>query len=246
MNRTYDSTPLTVREIEYSIQIRDKESSFAELRDVLRTELTRYDEHGRPRRQEAENTIQEFIRINIERSILIRENTRIYFLNYKERDGSLKIDFTLLVITSYVNFGPIRQALDNLVKDTIAAYFEELLERHFAVSITVLANDKEVFTVLDNYPSDKILARSRKDNLSRVLSALALIFSLAIILFFTLRTLDIRIRKDRPLKNQESIEMLIDKKINEAVEVQKKLAVPQAQKDSADILKNKPAPSSEE
>ncbi len=245
MNRTYDSTPLTVREIEYSIQIRDKESSFAELRDVLRTELTRYDEHGRPRRQEAENTIQEFIRINIERSILIRENTRIYFLNYKERDGSLKIDFTLLVITSYVNFGPIRQALDNLVKDTIAAYFEELLERHFAVSITVLANDKEVFTVLDNYPSDKILARSRKDNLSRVLSALALIFSLAIILFFTLRTLDIRIRKDRPLKNQESIEMLIDKKINEAAEVQKKLSVPQAQKDTADTLIKKPAPTSE-
>ncbi|MBK7028997.1 MAG: hypothetical protein IPH45_07225 [Bacteroidales bacterium] len=83
------------------------------------------------------------MRTNIERSILIRENTRIYFLSYREKEGSLHIEFSLLVITSYINFGPIRQALDYLVKDTIADYFEELLERHFPVSITVQALDKK-------------------------------------------------------------------------------------------------------
>lgn len=69
MPRINDNAALTVREIEYSIQIRDKDKSFVELRDVLRSELTRFDDPLRRRKSDTENPIREFLRTNIERSI---------------------------------------------------------------------------------------------------------------------------------------------------------------------------------
>jgi hypothetical protein len=221
-----DNAALTVREIEYSIQIRDKDKSHSELKEVLRLELSRFDENVRKNRPDTENPIREFLRTNIERSILIREYTRIYFLSYKEKEGSLHIEFSLLVITSYINFGPIRQALDSLVKDSIAAYFEELLERHFPVSITVQASDKEVFTVTGTYPSDKPAERPGKDLVSRILAILALVLSLCIIGFFTLRAVLRKWQAENEARKENHINMLMEKKINEVVNKQKSNVIP--------------------
>jgi len=221
MPRINDNAALTVREIEYSIQIRDKDKTHSELRDVLRSELTRFDENVRRKRLDAENPIREFLRTNIERSILIRENTRIYFLSYKEKEGSLHIEFNLLVITSYINFGPIRQALDYLVKDTIADYFEELLERHFPVNITVQANDKEVFTVTDTYPSEKPVEYPKKDLVSRSLSIIAILFSLSVILFFSYKAVTRNRNSENDSLKDKYMNLLIEKKIDEAVKDQK-------------------------
>jgi len=63
MLRITNKASLTIREIEYSIRIRDKETSFEELRDLLRSELTKYGERNRRIRQESANPIQEFLRI---------------------------------------------------------------------------------------------------------------------------------------------------------------------------------------
>jgi len=221
MPRVNDNAALTVREIEYSIQIRDKDKSFSELKDVLRAELTRFDENVRRKRLDAENPIREFLRTNIERSILIRENTRIYFLSYKEKEGSLLIEFNLLVITSYINFGPIRQALDYLVKDTIADYFEELLERHFPVNIIVQANDKEVFTVTDTYPSEKPVEKPSRDILTRTLAIIALIISLSVVGYFAFRAITRTWRTENQLLKENYMNLMIEKKIDEAVGKQK-------------------------
>ena len=221
MPRVNDNSALTVREIEYSIQIRDKDKSFSELKDVLRAELTRFDENVRRKRLDAENPIREFLKTNIERSILIRENTRIYFLSYREKEGSLHIEFTLLVITSYIHFGPIRQALDYLVKDTIADYFEELLERHFPVNITVQALDKEIFTVADQYPVENAREKPSSDPLTRTLAITAIILSLLIPGFFTLKTLLNNRNSNESELKEKYLELLMEKKINEAVSNQK-------------------------
>ncbi len=221
MLRINDTTALTVREIEYSIRIRDKDKSFSELRDLLRSELTRFDENVRRNRPDAENPIRDFLRINIERSILIRENTRIYFLNYKEKEGSFLIEFTLLVITSYINFGPIRQSLDYLVKDTIADYFEEILERHIPVSITVQANDKEVVTIPASQPSEVQPLQRKYDPVTRVLAILALAISLCISGIFGYKMISGKVRKENAKLKEDYINLEIEKKISEAVKDQK-------------------------
>jgi hypothetical protein len=221
MPRINDNAALTVREVEYSIQIRDKDKSHSEIRDVLRSELTRFDENVRRKRLDSENPIREFLRTNIERSILIRENTRIYFLGYKEKEGSLHIEFNLLVITSYINFGPIRQALDYLVKDTIADYFEELLERHFPVHITVQANDREVFTVSDTYPSERPVEAPKRDMVSRTLAIMAIAFCTLIIGFFAFRAISRNMHSENESLKEKYMNLMIEKKINEAVSNQK-------------------------
>lgn len=221
MPRINDNAALTVREIEYSIQIRDKDKSFVELRDVLRSELTRFDDPLRRRKSDIENPIREFLRTNIERSILIRENTRIYFLNYKEKEGSLHLEFNLLVITSYINFGPIRQALDYLVKDTIANYFEELLERHFPVSIIVQAIDKEVFTVSDTYPTEKPSQLPKRDIISRTLAIVAIVLTLSMFGFMAFRTIARQWKAENETLKENYMNLMIEKKVNEAVSNQK-------------------------
>jgi hypothetical protein len=202
------------------------------LKDVLRSELTRFDENIRRKRAENENPIREFLKTNIERSILIRENTRIYFLNYREKEGSLYIEFSLLVITSYINFGPIRQALDYLVKDTIADYFEELLERHFPVSITVQALDKEVFTVTDTYPSDRPVEKPVRDLATRTLAIIALIFSLAFCSILGFWMISRSWRAENKTLKENYMNLMIEKKINDAVSNQKFNIILQASPDS--------------
>jgi len=93
--------------------------------------------------------IRDFLKTNIDRSIVIRDSTKVYFLNYQEH-GSFTIQFTLLVITRYINYGTTRQALDYLIKDTIGDYFEELLERHLPVSVSVQTSDNELYEIPPN------------------------------------------------------------------------------------------------
>jgi hypothetical protein len=221
MPRINTNAALTVREIEYSIRIKDKDSSFAELRDILRSELTKFGNNTYRQRHDADNPILEFLRTNIERSIIIKENTRIYFLNYREKDGSLKIEFTLLVITTYINYAQIRHALDNLVKDTIADYFEELLERHMPVSITVQSNDHEIVTVDESVANAKKTVRPHRDLFTRTVAIIAIAISLGMAAVYAFNAINGSSRAENAKLKEDYINLLLEKKIIEAVKDQK-------------------------
>ncbi|MDO9257655.1 MAG: hypothetical protein Q7U54_19215 [Bacteroidales bacterium] len=221
MLRTNNKTSLTIREIEYSIRIRDKETSFTELRDLLRSELTKFSANSGRIRHEASNPIQEFLRSNIERSIIKGDSTQIYFINYREKEGSLRIVFTLLVITDNINFAPTRQALDYLVKDTIVDYFEEILERHIPVNISVQANDKEIANFADSATSTKHSQRPGRDFLTRAFAIVALAISMGLGGAFAYKMLNSNTQNENAKLKEDYINLLLEKKIIEAVKDQK-------------------------
>ena len=99
-----DNAAVTIREMEFSIRIKDKDSAFTEMLGILREELTPFRKVARHNLNSTDNATRDFIQTNIERSIAIRENTRVYFLDYKEKEGSQRISFTVLIITKYIHF----------------------------------------------------------------------------------------------------------------------------------------------
>jgi hypothetical protein len=211
---------LTIREIEFSILIKDKDKGFHELGDILRSELTRFDDR-RNKDGGAENPIRDFLKTNIDRSIVIRDNTRVYFLNYQEH-GSFTIKFTLLILTRYINYGSTRQALDYLIKDTIGNYFEELLERHLPASISVHSVDNELYEIPGSHDTNYFKSRSKSDFLPVILASVAILLSLTIgVIWFIRRNEPVEVRKSSIELKDEYLELLIDKQINEALQKEK-------------------------
>jgi hypothetical protein len=208
---------LTIREIQYSIRIKDRNKGTDELHDLLRSELTRFDA-SRQRGDNPLNPIQDFLQSNIERSIVIRDKTKVYFLNYKEH-GSLTIEFRLLVITRYLNYGTIRQALDYLVKDTIGEYFEELLERHLPVSVSVQTADNELYEIPDNFQGNEQTFQKRKgDYLPVVLSSTALFMAIAIALFLFFGRNTTSVKPSTDDFKEKYYKLLIEKTVRETIE----------------------------
>ncbi len=218
MLRDTNNVAVTLREIEYSIRIRDKNTSFVDLRDILRSELTKFTvaEHF----IDNENPIREFLQSNIERSLIVKDDTRIYFLGYSETDGSLKIDFTLLIVANSANYAPIRKSLDSLVKDTIAQYFEEILERHMPVNISVQANDKEVTTLSDTEGSQGKKPRQLRDTFTRIAAIAALVISLGVGGMYAYNMISANMQRETTKLREEYIDLMIQKKIIEAVKSQ--------------------------
>lgn len=218
-----NNSALTIREIEYSVLIKGKDPSFSEIREILRIELTKFRENSENEQPVYDNPIQDFLKASIDRSIVIRDNTQVFFLNYTEKSGSFIIEFTLLIITPYTDFSIVRQALDYLIHDTVANYFEKLLERHVPVHITVQAHDKEIVTVLDNdlgaVESNKV--PPRKDRLTRVFAISALVVSLCLAGFFTYKYFNNRWLSNNASLKEDYIDLMIEKKILEAVKDQK-------------------------
>jgi len=211
---------LTIREIEFSILIKDKDKGFHELGDILRSELTRFDDR-RNKDGGAENPIHDFLKTNIDRSIVIRDNTRVYFLNYQEH-GSFTIKFTLLILTRYINYGSTRQALDYLIKDTIGNYFEELLERHLPVSISVHSVDNELYEIPGSYDTNYFKTKSKSDFLPVILASVAILLSLTIgVIWFLQRNTSADTKNPSIELKDQYLEMLIDKQINEALQKEK-------------------------
>ncbi len=216
-NSNYNND-LTIREIEYSILIKDKDKGFHELDDILRSELTRFEE-TRKTNKTAGNPIRDFLKTNIERSIVIRDNTKVYFLDYSEH-GSLTIQFKLMVMTRYVNYGSTRQALDYLIKDTIGEYFEELLERHIPVSVSVQSADNELYELpVSGRDRNPIKNRKQRDWLPVILSSVALLFviALGLIWFFQQYQL-IERKKPSDEYRDKYYELLNDKQLDKSVE----------------------------
>ena len=218
-NRQNDD--LTIREIEYSILIKDKDKGFSELHDILRSELTRF-EDTRKKDGKTENPIRDFLKTNIERSIVIRDSTRVYFLEYREQ-GSFTIIFKLLIITRYINYGTTRQALDYLIKDTIGDYFEELLERHLPASVSINSADTELYDIPTNHHEiNYINPQVKRDYLSVILASLALLFTLTIgLIWFFQRSPAPEIKKPSDEYRDKYFELLIDKQVNEALNKEK-------------------------
>ena len=218
-NRQNDD--LTIREIEYSILIKDKDKGFSELHDILRSELTRF-EDTRKKDGKTENPIRDFLKTNIERGIVIRDSTRVYFLEYREQ-GSFTIIFKLLIITRYINYGTTRQALDYLIKDTIGDYFEELLERHVPVSVSVHSTDSELYDIPGvrqdiSYTKPKI----QHDMLPVILSSTALFFTLVFgLTWLILRNPAPEITKPSDDYREKYFELLIEKQVNAAFDKEK-------------------------
>lgn len=238
MPHSKSTDALTIREIEYAIRIKDKDKGFHELHDLLTAELTRF-EDSRSRGDKRENPILNFLQSNIERSIVIRDSTRVYFLNYKEH-GSLTIQFKLVVICRYINYGTTRQALDFLIKDTIGDYFEELLERHLPVSVSVQTSDNELYEIPANQQdSDLSPKNQRRDYLPLVLASLALLISLSVFafwIFFKYQSLDHQKPADE--YKDKYFELLIEKKVNEAVELERYTRKLQDEQSAIDSAKN--------
>jgi len=238
MPHSKSTDALTIREIEYAIRIKDKDKGFQELHDLLSAELTRF-EDSRSRGDKRENPILNFLQSNIERSIVIRDSTRVYFLNYKEH-GSLTIQFKLLVVCSYVNYGTTRQALDFLIKDTIGDYFEELLERHLPVSVSVQTSDNELYEIPANQQdSDFPLKNQRRDYLPLFLASLALLISLSVFAFWIF----FKYQSQEPQNPADDykdkyFELLIEKKVNEAVEMERYTRKLQDDQSAIDSAKN--------
>jgi len=238
MPHSKSTDAITIREIEYAIRIKDKDKEFHELHDLLTAELTRF-EDSRSRGDKRENPILNFLQSNIERSIVIRDSTKVYFSNYKEH-GSLTIQFKLVVICRYINYGTTRQALDFLIKDTIGDYFEELLERHLPVSVSVQTSDNELYEIPANQQdSDFPKKNQRQDYLPLVLASLALLISLSIFafwIFFKYQSLDHQKPADE--YKDKYFELLIEKKVNEAVELERYTRKLQDEQSAIDSAKN--------
>lgn len=208
---------ITIREIEFTILIKDKDKGFHELGDILRSELTRFEDRRKDETR-SENPIHDFLKTNIDRSIVIRESTRVYFLNYREH-GSFSIQFSLLILTRYINYGSIRQALDYLIKDTIGNYFEELLERHLPVNVSVHSVDKELYEIPGDQEINYSRRKPRRDVLPVILATIAILFSLTLGLFLYFQGSDSTgFKKSTDDYQDKYLELLIDKQINEAVE----------------------------
>jgi len=211
----------TFREIEFTIQINDKDSGFHELGDLLCSELTRF-EDTRKKSGRYENPIRHFLKTNIERSIVIRDNTKVYFVNYHE-SGSLTITFTVILITRYSNYGTARHALDYLVKDTIGDYFEELLERHVPVSISIITTDNELYQIPTAIPD---LSRSdsqpQRDYLPLIISLFALLIALMLALVW-ISSLNTLIKAKNPAEEYRDkyLELIIEKQLEQVYEKEK-------------------------
>jgi len=215
------SDDLTVREIEYSILIKDKDRGLHDLQDILRCELTRFQD-TRTKNEKSESPIYEFLKSSIGRSIVIRDSTRVYFLDYHEK-GAFTIQFKLLVITRYINYGSTRQALDYLIKDTIGDYFEELLERHLPASVSINSADTELYDIPTNHHEiNYINPQVKRDYLSVILASLALLFTLTIgLIWFFQRSPAPEIKKPSDEYRDKYFELLIDKQVNEALNKEK-------------------------
>lgn len=220
MTNSKHSDALTIREIEFSILIKDKDKGFHELGDILRSELTRFDDR-RNKDGRSENPIRDFLKTNVDRSIVIRDSTKVYFLNYEEH-GSFTIKFTLLILTRYINYGSTRQALDYLIKDTIGNYFEELLERHLPVNVSVHSVDNELYEIPGSQDIHYNRPRPKRDFVPVVIASLALLFSISIgiIWYFQLNKADESSKPGNEYKDKY-LELLIDKQVNEALQKEK-------------------------
>ena len=230
---------LTFREIEYTIQMKDKDTGFNELYDLLRSELTRF-EDTRTKKNNIENPIRNFLKTNIERSIVIRSNTRVYFLDYQEK-GSFTIKFTILLITRYINYGTVRQALDYLIKDTIGDYFEELLERHVPVSITVHSTDNELYEIpATNLETEEIKTSPQRDYIAIGIASFALLFAFTIGLLWMFQKSPVN-QAIKPAEEYRDkyFELLIETQVKAEFEKEKLIFTIQKEKDSiANMVQN--------
>ncbi len=212
-----------VREIDFVIQIRDMDSGFTELRELLIAELTRFQDI---RRKNVVNTnpLFDFFRTNIEKSVALHNKTQVFISRYREKEGSFTIEFSVVIITPYIYYGSIRQALEILIKDTITDYFEELLERHLPVNITTRSTDKEVAYNDSTNENKSVQPEQIKQvdkksvgELPLVLSVIALTISILLLISSVVYTLKLESSKDEIEWKDKYFELLLEKKLNDGL-----------------------------
>jgi hypothetical protein len=207
---------ITIREIEYSIRLTNKESRAYDLCELLRLELTRFEDSTK--KAVSENPIRDFLKTNIEHGIEFSDNTKVYLLNYTE-EGSLSLIFTMLLIADS-NYGDAIQAIDSFIKNTISGYFEEILERHLPVSISVYeSGNNSVFNTERKAVKPGSIITSRRDYLAIILSTLAVLIAVGLSLVWIIQ------KKPNPEFKNDKIEYqfkyldsIIENKIKQSLE----------------------------
>jgi hypothetical protein len=230
---------ITIREIEYTIRLMNKERSAHDLYELLRIELTRFEDTRRNVETTA-NPIRDFLKANIENSIEFFTNTRVYFLNYSEQ-GSLSVIFTLLLITESP-YSESLQAIDYFIKNTICGYFEEILERHVHVSISVYESaNNSVISFDRKHRNPGTFNPSYRDFLTIILSTLALLLSLGLgLISMSQRETEPEIKKPNVEFRYQYLDSIIEKKIEQSLEDKKDIIQirRQAESDSTQDIKS--------
>ncbi len=216
-SRTFEDSDFIAKQIDCSFKIKsyDNLSPF-EIRKVIISRLNRYNNGDRDIEFEKQNPIEQFIKISIADSIGFRTNAKVYIIDYKEREGSFIVDFSILIVSSFITYGSIRQSLDYFMNG-IAEYFERTLGVNSS-SVSFEFNEVSVFDSA-NRNSSKISTFST--GFYRIAPILSLLITLFVAILFTYYVT----RKDMQASDQNSsknIESIIQQKINEAIN-QKKL-----------------------
>jgi len=211
---------ITIREIEYTIRLTNKESSTHDLYELLRIELTRF-EDTRKKVDTTANPIRDFLKANIENSVEFITNTRVYFINYSERD-SFSLVFTLLLIAESPYCESL-QAIDYFIKNTICGYFEEILERHLHTSISVYESANNSIISFDGkHRNPGTFNPSYRDFLTIILSTLALLLSMGLgLISMFQRETEQEIKKPNVEFRYQYLDSIIEKKIEQSLEDKK-------------------------
>jgi len=214
---TFEDSDLIAKQINCSFKISNYDNiSPFKIRDTIVSRLRRYNNDKRNIEFERENAIEQFIKTTIANSIGFRADSKIYIIDYKEREGSFIIDFSVLIVSSFIAYGSIRQSLDYFMKE-VSEYFERTLgENSYNVSF-----DFNEITVFDSTRRSSSSISMFGSTVYKLAPMLSLFLTLIVAGLFTFYVT----RKDAQASDQNSpknMEFIIQQKINDAIN-QKKL-----------------------
>lgn len=66
---------------------------------------------------EDQNMVYLILKSSFDKHFMFSGNNRAYLTNYSEQEGSLIINFSILILTTVLNYGGIRESIDYYVKD---------------------------------------------------------------------------------------------------------------------------------
>lgn len=89
-----------------------------------------------------------FVRLNFVQKALQKQfkflgNKKTYFTDYREEEGSLLINFTVVIIGAFMEYGSIRESMDHFVEDIQTLYNNVLLDDY---AVSTGKNIKTIYT----------------------------------------------------------------------------------------------------
>lgn len=221
---------MILREIEYTFFLTEKGTASRNLIELLGTELLRFEDWRKSDNKNID-AIKQFLKRNIESSILPGEGSKIYFLAYDEKTPGT-IRFTLFLVCDSINFSIVRQALERLIKDSIGRYFEDLLLRNVMAGVTIHSAENEIsgsFTALTSQKHET--GKNSTDFISIIIAAVALVMALTTGLAWFVQDTNSKNFTDRQVFYKDKYyDLIIDQQVNKAIEEKRKAGLLHFQK----------------